>query len=179
MLKESRIERLTRAIAVFGVLVTVPFISALTPAVLFVPEYPGESSEPGREGGNDVFSMSHELRVPLDPASGLPGGSVQHGPLYVTKIVDNSTPGFYKALGDAEQLSEVTLNFYRAAQDGGADEKVYSIELNNVRIISIEAALLPEDGTTLPKETIGFAYERVTWTWLPTALTTTADWTAR
>ncbi len=179
MWQKLRIERLTNAIAVFGVLLTLPFISALTPAALFVPEYPGENPDPGREGGNDVFSMSHELRVPLDPASGLPSGSVQHGPLYITKIVDNSTPGFYKALGDAEQLAAITLNFYRTDQDSDTEEVVYSIELKNVRIISIESALLPEDGTTLPRETVGFAYQQVIWTWIPTDATTTADWSPR
>ena len=66
MLKESRIERLTRALAVFGVLVTLPFISAFLPAALFVPQYPGDNQMEGREGSNEVFSMSHEVRVPLD-----------------------------------------------------------------------------------------------------------------
>lgn len=179
MRQRFRIERLTNAIAVFGVLLTLPFISALAPAALFVPEYPGENPERGREGSNDVFSMSHELRVPLDPASGLPGGSVQHGPLYVTKIVDNSTPGFYAALRDAEQLAQVTLNFYRPNPGDGSEEVVYSIELKNALIVSIEAALLPEDGTTLPRETVGFVYQQVTWKWFPTGASTTADWQAR
>ena len=179
MMKDFTLERLTKVVAVFGVLVTLPFISASLPAALFVPQYPGDSQMEGREGSNEVLSMSHDVRVQFDPATGLPNGSGQHGPLYVTKIVDRSTTGFYKALGDTERLEEVTLDFYRLDPKTRAEVLTYSIELKNARIVSIETTLQPEDDASLPEETVGFVYEEVTWTWVPTGDATIASWSRR
>ena len=89
------------------------FTIAPIPCNLFVLEYPGSSEKEGREDSNDIFAVEHKIFQPFDLDSGLPTGFVIHNPLTVVKVIDKATPGLHKALVTGENLSEVTLRWYR------------------------------------------------------------------
>ena len=172
---------LARRICMVMLLVAVPFTLAPTPANLTVPEYPGGSEKEGREGTSDIFFVEHKLTTPYDPVTGAPSDlGPQHSPLVVVKVIDKATPGLHKALTTGQQLSEITLDFYRIDPDTRAEAKYYVITLTNVRIVGIETfmpmSFLPENESYRHMEKVTFVYEEIEWNWLPDGYVETDTW---
>jgi len=179
----NRTERITRVVTIFGLLLTTPFLMAPLPVYMTVPEYPGSVDRQGREDTNENFSLEHQIQVPIDPASGLPSGSRRHHPLVIQKAIDRSTPGFYQALTTNMTLPSVTLDFYRISPTTRIEEKYFVITLINARIIGMRNffpnVLLPENGFLPHMEEVTFAYQTITWEWLPDGLITQDNWGVR
>ena len=155
-----------------------PFVVAATSATLHVPEYPGSHNTTERDGTNELFAVTHEFRSAIDPVTGLPDprGRPQHSPVVVSKLVDQSTPGFYQALAVGQLLDVVIIDFYGPQQDG-RDVIFFTIELTRPRIVSIE---VEHDSEKYPgneiRERVGFVYEQITWTFHETGASTSASW---
>ena len=171
---------LARRICMVMLLVAVPFTLAPTPCNLTVPEYPGGSEKEGREDTSDIFFVEHKLTTPYDPATGAPSGPRQHSPLVVVKVIDKATPGLHKALTTGENLSEVTLDFYRIDPDTRIEAKYYVITLKNVRIVGMETfmpmSFLPENESYRHMEKVTFVYEEIEWNWLPDSIVEMDRW---
>ena len=88
-----------------------------TPCNLRVPEYPGSSEKEGREDTSDVFEIEHHLHQPVEPTTGQASGVRVHSPFRIVKLIDKATPGFHKALCTGQNLTEVTVDFYRIDPD--------------------------------------------------------------
>ncbi len=178
MFHAKAIDRSWRIVTRLGLLITMPLVVAATPVTLHVPEYPGANTDRDREGTNEVLAVTHAFRTSLDPASGLPDrGAPQHSPVVITKLVDQSTTGFYQALATGQTLDVVTINFYQPQQDG-TEAVFFTIELDRARIVSIE---VEQDSEKYPESTeirerVGFVYETITWTFHETNDSTTASW---
>src|SRR4051794_18356464 len=65
----------------------------------------GQKQGPFSQSKVAVIAVSHEIVSPRDQASGLPTGKRQHKPLTIRKEWDATTPKFYNALTNNENLS--------------------------------------------------------------------------
>ena len=130
----------------------------------------------GREHSIEVTAIEHQVTVPTDVGSGMATGKRQHKPLVITKPVDQSSPLLHTALATNENLSEVTLQFYRM-NNKGAEENYYTITLKNARIVGIRHVMHDNTDATkqrLPaQEEISFSYAEITWTWTDGGVTST------
>jgi len=85
----------------------------------------GEDDQKGKEGSSLVLSLTHEVTSPRDSATGLASGRRIHQPLTITKRIDKASPKLYMALTKNEQLSEVTVKWFRVVQAGGGGQEHY------------------------------------------------------
>jgi len=130
-------------------------------------EIRGGVTLPGRENSIEVISLEHQVISPRDPASGQATGRRQHGALKITKEIDKSTPLLYNVLVTKENLTNVTIRFYKTDRNG-AERQYYTIKLINASVSSVrvwkpntkdaEAVKFPD------MEEIQFTYQRIIWT---------------
>ncbi|MHA1973681.1 MAG: type VI secretion system tube protein TssD [Candidatus Hodarchaeales archaeon] len=135
----------------------------------------GGSEKAGHEGWIEILSYSHSLIRPIDPATGLATGKVQHSPLRLTKFVDRATPLLINALNDNEAMNKFTLQFYEPLKTG-SDLNYFTITLEDARVISIQASTSVTTGTNMHTETISFVYTKITWTWEELGIVAEAYW---
>ena len=74
----------------------------------------GSVIQKGREGKIMVIAVSHENFAPRDAASGLATGIRQHKPFVITKEIDKSSPLFYRALVNNENITTWELQHITA-----------------------------------------------------------------
>lgn len=97
-------------------------------------KFRGESS--ARSGWLEGRRFSYQVTAPRDSASGLPTGKRRHSPVSIVKPLDASSPQFFSAAVNNENLKAVTVEFTRRGSDG-QDRVYYSIKLTNASIGSI------------------------------------------
>lgn len=135
----------------------------------------------GREKSILVYQLDHKIGIPRDTHTGLPTGKRIHGALVITKEFDKSSPKLYQALCSGEHLKEVVLDFYRISPKG-AEEKYYTIKLNNAIIVDMRAwfpaTMVKENEPFQHMEDVSFSYEKIIWTWVPDGIEAEDSWTA-
>lgn len=124
---------------------------------------------------SEVYEYEHKVYSPIDLNTGAIQGSRVHGPLKVTKPVDNATAPLYQALCHAQILEEVVLHFFRASLAGdGTVEEYWTITMTNVKVASIYPKLpnvKDEELLNIPlMEDVEFLYETIAWKHEPAAL---------
>lgn len=124
----------------------------------------------GREGTIVAERISHSVISPRDAATGLPTGKRQHKPVVITKRIDRSTPLLYQALASNENLTDVTLRYYRT-NEIGEQVPYYRIQLINASLSGIQEG--PRD-----QEEISLTYQRIIWTWEDGEISTEDSWEA-
>jgi len=147
----------------------------------------GSVTQKGRDGKMMVIAVDHLMLSPTDPASGLPTGRRQHKPFVITKEIDKSTPPLRSAFVNNENLPEVKIEFWTpqlSAMTGTGQEKQnFTVTLSNARIVSVRHVMPNNKNPELMKfaayEEIGFAYQKITWTWNDGGITASDDWEAR
>jgi len=122
-----------------------------------------------REDTIQCASFTYQLVAPRDAATGKLAGRRQHGPVTITKRIDQTTPRLLKALCKSEPVNEALFMFYRpAATSGGAEEKYYSVKLKNGSITGIrqygEQTVVAGQAEVLMMEEISFVFQTITWT---------------
>jgi type VI secretion system secreted protein Hcp len=139
----------------------------------------GSVMQKGREGTIAVLGASHEVVSPRDAASGLASGKRMHKPLVITKEVDKSSPILYRMLTTNENISELSLQFYRPGVTG-VEQQFYTVKLTNATIASIRFTqpdtLRPETRGLPETEEISFTYQKIEWTWTDGGITAMDDW---
>jgi type VI secretion system secreted protein Hcp len=130
----------------------------------------GECTIKGLENTIVCIGFAHEVVSPRDAASGLPTGKRQHKPLRIVKYLDKTTPLFYSALVNNENLPEVILNFYQT------DSKNQTINQYRIRLTNASLAGVSNDYPNL--ETLEFTYQKIEWTHVPSGRTAMDDWEA-
>ncbi|HUT55683.1 MAG TPA: Hcp family type VI secretion system effector [bacterium] len=135
----------------------------------------------GREGTVLVYSMEHLINIPRDTHTGLPTGKRIHGSLKIVKEIDKASPKLFQALCSGEQFSEVLLDYYRISP-AGAEEKYYTIKLQNAIIVDVRAwfpeTLVKSNEPFKHMEDISFSYEKIIWTWVPDGIEAEDSWSA-
>ena len=128
----------------------------------------GSVTAAGKEETIRVIGIEHEVVSPRDAASGLPTGKRQHSPVRITKRIDRSTPLLYVALVNNENLTDVTIKFYRTGSTGG-EQQYYTITLVNAAVLELRES-------EINTESVSFVYEKIIWTWEEGGITAEDDW---
>jgi len=126
-------------------------------------EISGDCAElqPGSDGTICVQSLGYGLILPTDAGSGLPTGQRQHRPLKVVKLVDAATPFIFSALTQNRTCDVVIQFFKRDPAGSGAEIHFFTITLQNAKITSINASVIPGPQITPFVETITFTYQNI------------------
>jgi type VI secretion system secreted protein Hcp len=126
-----------------------------------------------------VYSLTEELKVPYDAASGQGTGRRQHSPLTIIKELDKSSPQFFTAAVTNEILRSVTCTLYRNAGDG-VTRAYYKIALTNATIVEIKDSGDGVNGAAHgdEHEHVSFVYQRIELTDLDSNTVALDDWTS-
>jgi type VI secretion system secreted protein Hcp len=139
----------------------------------------GSVTQQAREGSIEVFAVAHAIVAPRDPASGRPKGKRMHKPFNVIKPVDRSSPKLHLVLTQNENLSDVTLRFFRPAENG-TEKLAYVVRLQNATIASLTTRQYNTKNARLAPfplvEEVSFVYQRIQWTWVDGAVFAEDDW---
>ena len=119
-----------------------------------------------REGSIEAFKLEYMVKTHIE-ASGTATGERSHGPVTITKRIDQSSPILHQALCNNEEL-EVTIKFYRPNPIGdGTTEHFYTIRLRYGRISSIRTispSTVDQITESLPAmEEVSFVFGAITW----------------
>jgi type VI secretion system secreted protein Hcp len=129
-------------------------------------EIKGSCDAANHKGEIQGEALEHKIEMPRNPENGLPTGRRVHGPLTITKYIDEATPLLFKALCSGEQMQEVKCSFWKKKIDGG-EEEYYKITLQNAIIVSIRPwisnVLLEENKRLQHMEDVSFTYEKIKW----------------
>jgi type VI secretion system secreted protein Hcp len=139
----------------------------------------GPVAAKGHEGTIAVHAYNTKIASPRDAASGLPVSQRMHSPISMVKETDKTSPLLWQVLVTNENLTKVTLDFFSVAVP---EKKIYTIELTNAAIASIEGTLNNQDPTRagLPlQELLTFTYQKIEWIWAEGGITAGDDWQAR
>ena len=147
----------------------------------------GSVTQKGREDSIAVIAYHHSVVSPRDPQSGLPTGQRMHKPFTVVKATDKATPPLYTALCTNENLTEVTIDFWKpqlkAATGVGSEVQYYTVKLTNAGIASITAMMPNVEDPTQQKfdmqEEVAFTYQKIEWVWKDGNVVAMDDWEAR
>ena len=129
-----------------------------------------------RRGGEAiaVVDLRHTLSTPWDASTGHASGAPRHAPVVVTKELDRASPVLAEAWATNAVFTSWKLEVLGA--DGlGRRVPVYAVELRRAVVVHITVET-GEAAAALPRESVSFAYERITWTWADGNVTATADW---
>lgn len=130
---------------------------------------------PGPRGGAPiaVLDVRHTLVSPRDPATGQASGRRRHAPIVVTKDVDRASPQLVETWARNEVLTTWRLDVF-GTDTFGRRRPRYSIELRRAGVV--ELSLATPEPSSFPRESVAFAYERITWTWHDGNISSTDDW---
>jgi len=125
-----------------------------------------------------VYSLSEEVTVPYDTATGANTGKAQFAPLTITKELDKSSPQFFLAAVNGEHLRTVTCTLYHTTTDG-MERAYYKIVLTNAYIVEVKDSGDGVNGTALgdERERISFSYEKIALTDLDSGTAAVENWT--
>ena len=137
----------------------------------------GEVTLAGREGQIEVDSFGYNVSAPLDTATGLPTGKRQHRPVRVLKPIDKASPLLFNALVNNENLTNVTIRFWRPSQSG-QEVQFYTVELVNASIVSITPSHSSTGaGLADPmREVVSFTFQKIIFTYENGGITGEDDW---
>lgn len=132
----------------------------------------GEStiSSMERENTIEASAAGFNVSTPYEAASGGLTGRRIYRPFTILKRLDKSTPLLFKALAMNEPVTRLEAMFFRpAAGSSGAEEKFFTILLENARIVSIvqtsEDAIVGGQNAPPVMELISFVFQDITMTY--------------
>ncbi len=144
--------------------------------------YPGSSEKEDRDDTIDVFEIEHHVHQPIDLTTGRATGVRVHSPVRVVAAMDKATPGLHKACCTAENLPEVTLDYYRIDPESRSEAKYFTIVLKQARCIDcrpyMPMSFLPANESYTHMVQYSFVYEEIEWSWLPDSVVEMDQWRA-
>lgn len=139
----------------------------------------GANNITGHEKEIPVQAVEHIIEIPTNPQTGVPTGQRVHLPMTLTKEIDRASPLLLQALTKSEQMTHVTLAYYRTTSEG-KDEKYYTVTLRNAIITSIRTwmpdRLLEANKAMGHMEDVSFAYSSIEWCYVDGGITTQDTW---
>lgn len=128
-----------------------------------------------------IQSLDHLIEIPRNPQTGLPAGKRVHGPMVLTKELDESSPKLQQALTSGEQFSSVLLEFFRISPTG-TEEKYYTVKLENAILTQIRMwfpnCLVQENKQMGHMEDLAFTYEKIIWEHVAKGISADDSWLA-
>ena len=151
----------------------------LITAGAFTADSVGNIYQEGHEDQVMVQAFSHQVIIPRDPQSGQPTGQRIHKALCITKVFDKSSPLLLAALTTGEQMTEVTIEWYRTSASG-TQELYYTTKLEDAIIVEIKDYMHncqdPANSHFTHLEDVHFTYRKITWTHEVCGTTGSDDW---
>jgi len=83
-----------------------------------------------------VLRYEYAITSPRDASSGKATGKAQHSPVTITKQLGISTPQFYEACVNNEELKSVLIEFYETGPSG-KEYVYYTVRLTNANVSRI------------------------------------------
>lgn len=153
------------------------------PCSLRVPDYPGSSVIVGREDTIDIYGVAQFTELPVREEDGRPAGIRVHHPLRVVAEINKAMPGLMKACVTGQNLSEVTLDFYRIDPHTRSEAKYFTITLRSARVVKagpfFPLTFQEENRNYRHMVEYSFAWEQIEWNWLPDSVIEMDDWRSR
>jgi type VI secretion system secreted protein Hcp len=139
--------------------------------------FQGDPVGHGSETQIVVYSLTQELKVPFDAATGQSSGRRQHSPLTIVKELDKSSPQFFTAAATNETLKTVTCTLYRNSFNGQT-RAYFKIALTNAAIVEIKDNGNGVNGAAQgdERERISFTYQKIELTDLDSNTSAIDDW---
>jgi len=138
----------------------------------------GNSYQEGHEDEFMVQAFSHEISRPRDPQSSQPTGPRVNLPLIITKVFDKCSPLLLQALTSGEDLTSVTIKWYRTTSS--KPEHYYTTTLEDAIIVHIKDYMHncqdPSNAHFTHLQDVHFAYRKITWTHVVATTTGSDDW---
>jgi type VI secretion system secreted protein Hcp len=124
-----------------------------------------------------VYSLTQELKIPFDAATGQLTGKRQHSPLTIVKELDKSSPLFFTAAATNEVLKSVTCTLSRSSVTGQS-RAYFRFTLTNATVVEIKDSGNGVNGTAEADEheRISFSYQKIELTDLNSNTTAIDDW---
>ncbi|HZX58203.1 MAG TPA: type VI secretion system tube protein Hcp [Mucilaginibacter sp.] len=122
----------------------------------------GNATSKGNEGKIECIGFMYSVKIPRDASSGMATGKTQPGNIVLVKYFDNTTPLLMQAALTNEELTSVTIEFYKKEGDGRLVLS-QTIKLTNAFISQISqfAGTISPDKTVLPTEEISFTASKI------------------
>lgn len=121
-------------------------------------------------GWIEIYNFDHKVEMAKENPSNMPMGRHLHHNVNIRKQIDRSTIPLYRMLCQGEKIKVAEFEWYTHAK--GLAKVYYKVKLEEAVVTSIRpAAQVPEPSALhhpMPMEEVSFAYEKITWTWVPT-----------
>ena len=125
----------------------------------------GAATARGNSNEISCLKFNYEVISPRDAASGLPTGKRQHKPITIEKEWGEASAQIFSALVNNENLTTVTINFYKTVAQGNGEQLDYRITLTNASIIDFHQHIgdPKPDGTPDTKryEDVSFTFQKI------------------
>ena len=113
-------------------------------------------------GSFGVLSLEHQILRPLDHHGAIAGERI-HKPFSVVKLIDLSSVIIRSHFAQNSLLRRVVIKAFEHNGGGGLSE-LFSIDMNNVKVASIDLFLKEEmQNSNSLKETITLVYQSIVW----------------
>ncbi|MBN2194449.1 MAG: type VI secretion system tube protein Hcp [Polyangiaceae bacterium] len=133
--------------------------------------FKGESKRNEKAEYLTGLAFKHEIKSPRDPATGMPSGKRQHGPITIVKEWGASSPQIMYAVCRNEILKSVVFEFFNTSDEG--NEQMYmKITLENATISRVNgttggansenSAKSTVQWDTMELEEVEFTYQKIT-----------------
>jgi len=135
-----------------------------------VQTYRPESTKSGYTDKTEVLGYEFMVKKDLDRSTGMAAGKRQYQPVTLWKVSGASSPQLFQSSATNERIKKLTLEFYRPDEVYKQMELSFSMEFENVNIVSYKQMMgVPEEGSFKAKGTglydeIQFTFEKVTFT---------------
>ncbi|MDR0588823.1 MAG: type VI secretion system tube protein Hcp [Burkholderiales bacterium] len=127
------------------------------------PTIKGESQDLKHAEWIEIEAWSQSMLQPRSATASTAGGHTsertEHAPMAFTKLIDVTSPLLYQHLSGGTTFDEVTVEFFRADDDGNR-VKYLEIKMKHVIIDSIESN---DGGGIFPNETFTLRYASINW----------------
>ena len=125
----------------------------------------GESQEDKHKDWIEVLSYTHAVTQPTSAtrssAGGATTGASEHGDIYITKLIDLSSPKLHEAVSTGKHFKKAAIELFR--QSGDSKVKYLEIKLEEVIISQVHTNGDSTAKEHLPTETVGLNYGKVEW----------------
>lgn len=135
----------------------------------------GGNTAVGQRGTMALLASSVSLVSPRDPASGLPTGRLQPGPVEVVKSLDVATPKIVQAQVNNENLTSVVIRYWRPST-AGALQNHFTITLTNASFVSFSSDASTAGSASTVREALKLFWQRMEMKDEVTGLITIVDW---
>ena len=139
------------------------------------PESVGNAYQNGHEDEALVKAFFHNVKIPVDAASGQPTGRRTHGAINVSKSIDKASPLLFNALVNGEPLTNVEIKWFRPSISG-KQEHFYTMVLEDAIVVSIDTEMGMTEGMVSPMEKVSLSYRKIEWRHEVASTSASDDW---